>query len=193
MSDGDDNDPFDANEVMSGVWLGGIQAAWNEQGCQQRNITRMCSVCDRLARPACPIDYLSITIDDEETSDLLRYLPRLVRWMMRMRRTGHTILVHCRAGRSRSATAVAAWLISAGYCKTAKEALEWLRKQRPCVWPNRGFLRQLTEWARRVQAKKGGGSQSHLEKRTRRKQIIRNLMPHIQRFALCQLIQQMTM
>ena len=55
-----------------------------------------------------------------------------------------TILVHCQAGISRSASLVLAHLIINRHM-TAIDALKWLRARRPCVDPNRGFWRQLEE------------------------------------------------
>merc|ERR1712029_672691 len=51
-------------------------------------------------------------------------------------------LVHCRAGMSRSAAFVAAYLIKANGWNL-KQALDLLTCRRPCVRPNEGFLRQL--------------------------------------------------
>mmetsp|Transcript_47476 Transcript_47476/g.122911 ORF Transcript_47476/g.122911 Transcript_47476/m.122911 type:complete len:282 (-) Transcript_47476:146-991(-) len=52
------------------------------------------------------------------------------------------VLVHCMNGESRSATAVAAYMM-AEMGMSAKEALTTMRKIRPNISPNKGFLEQL--------------------------------------------------
>merc|ERR1712110_101763 len=55
------------------------------------------------------------------------------------------VLVHCGAGVSRSATAVCAFLMRER-SMTAAEALDHVRKSRPCANPNPGFATQLLMW-----------------------------------------------
>jgi protein-tyrosine phosphatase len=52
-------------------------------------------------------------------------------------------LVHCAFGISRSASVVAAWLLSRKKVKTLEEAMEILRSVRPKVSPNMGFVAML--------------------------------------------------
>ena len=60
------------------------------------------------------------------------------------------IQVDCiaRAGMSRSATVVAAWLLNTGQAETVEESLDIIKKQRPMIKPNLGFLRQLKLFAK---------------------------------------------
>ena len=53
------------------------------------------------------------------------------------------VLVHCLAGVSRSATAVLAYLLFSKRASSVHEALDLVRKVRPVVYPNDGFMRQL--------------------------------------------------
>ena len=57
----------------------------------------------------------------------------------------HNVLIHCKHGQSRSATIAAAWLI-ATYKYDSGEAIRHLKKCRPRVGPNAGFLEQLRRW-----------------------------------------------
>jgi dual specificity phosphatase 12 len=68
------------------------------------------------------------------------------------------VLVHCAMGKSRSATAVIAFLLwkyphrfgKADSATTARDAvaraLQWVRETRPIAEPNDGFMRQLEMW-----------------------------------------------
>eukprot|EP00957_Ditylum_brightwellii_P039294 2972303-Ditylum_brightwellii.AAC.1 len=61
--------------------------------------------------------------------------------------TGNTMLVHCRAGASRSASLVVASLVThRALC--LPHALAFVQSLRPIVEPNNGFLLQLVEFAR---------------------------------------------
>ncbi|EAQ87099.1 hypothetical protein CHGG_03718 [Chaetomium globosum CBS 148.51] len=134
------------------------------------------------------VEHLSIDIDDMDDQDILVQLPRLVRFINRGLHPGKStpdndnngealstteitpspdsaapsspgaVLVHCAMGKSRSATAVVAYLLwkhphrfgKAKPTTTAQQAVaqavEWVRKTRPLAEPNDGFMRQLEIW-----------------------------------------------
>ena len=54
------------------------------------------------------------------------------------------VLIHCRAGVSRSATLVIAYVMR-HLRMTLREALIYVRSRRPIVCPNRGFLKKLVD------------------------------------------------
>jgi hypothetical protein len=56
------------------------------------------------------------------------------------------ILVHCRAGISRSATFVLGYLMHAGHVTSLRDALKWVVVQRPYVLPNKSFREQLLDY-----------------------------------------------
>ena len=60
----------------------------------------------------------------------------------------NTVLVHCLAGMSRSATIVIAYLI-ATTPMTVGEATEFVRSKRKIIRPNHGFVKQLEQYERR--------------------------------------------
>ena len=67
------------------------------------------------------------------------------------RRAGKSVLVHCAAGQSRSSTVVIAYMRMFAHNSLPKpvsveRALEFTRKKRPMVRPNKGFRAQLTEF-----------------------------------------------
>jgi hypothetical protein len=88
--------------------------------------------------------YLHLRMRDPDPG-LLERIPRAVRFIRRARRVGG-VLVHCRAGLSRSPSVVLAWLCSRG--RTLDEALELLRRrveesQGGFIEPDPSFLDQL--------------------------------------------------
>ncbi|KAL2169014.1 hypothetical protein VTG60DRAFT_6587 [Thermothelomyces hinnuleus] len=131
------------------------------------------------------VEHLSIDIDDMEDQDILVHLPRMVRFIDNgLRHKGDettpvtpppapaaepqrsssssprsgAVLVHCAMGKSRSATAIIAYLLwkyphrfgRADPARTAQQAVEralhWVRRSRPVAEPNEGFMRQLEMW-----------------------------------------------
>lgn len=62
-----------------------------------------------------------------------------------VRESGGKVLIHCRAGISRSATVCIAYLMYAGRL-TLDHAHDYLKRCRPLISPNLNFMRQLAEF-----------------------------------------------
>jgi hypothetical protein len=89
-----------------------------------------------------PLLYLDIPVVDSRETDLGQYFEESNRFIDSARAAHGQVLVHCRAGRSRSATLVCAYLIAKGGLQT-EEALQLVRSARPIAQPNPSFLEQL--------------------------------------------------
>ena len=93
-----------------------------------------------------------IILSDSPHINLVEHFPEICHFLhtalMQRTASGHedvNILVHCHAGKSRSASAVLAYLIwSRRY--TFDQALDFLRTSRSLVNPNDGFRAQLRLW-----------------------------------------------
>ncbi|KZP33795.1 phosphatases II, partial [Athelia psychrophila] len=83
-----------------------------------------------------------INIDDTDDTDVLPLFMPAIAFIQTELDRGRGVLVHCQAGMSRSATIVAAYLM---YTQKLgpEDALELIRKARPTIQPNAGFLQQL--------------------------------------------------
>ena len=71
------------------------------------------------------------------------------RFLERMRACGRPTFVHCRAGKSRSATCVMAYLIQTRRW-TLKQAYAFVSAQRPRTSPNIGLMAELMHFERAV-------------------------------------------
>ncbi|KAK4160251.1 protein-tyrosine phosphatase-like protein [Cladorrhinum sp. PSN259] len=123
-------------------------------------------------------EHLSLDVDDMEDVDILVLMPTMVRFIERglnggafpgddddnnngdegKTRKGGAVVVHCAMGKSRSVTAVVAYLLwkyphrfgRSDPNTTAKDAVnkavEWVRQTRPIAEPNEGFMEQLEMW-----------------------------------------------
>jgi len=85
-------------------------------------------------------------VDDWEEQDLLYYFDTAIKYIDEGRKGGN-VLVHCQAGRSRSATIVIAYMIHTLKIPS-KTATQMLKEVRPIVHPNSAFERQLEIYER---------------------------------------------
>ena len=89
------------------------------------------------------LDYKYIPMDDSPSQDLLSNLPEALNFINWQLEQGHTVLVHCAAGISRSASVVIAYLMMT-HGMTLDEAYQYVKSRRSIVQPNPGFMQQLS-------------------------------------------------
>jgi protein phosphatase slingshot len=89
-------------------------------------------------------DYLRVNIDDEPSEQIRPFFQHVFEFIRRHHSLGHSVLVHCQMGISRSATLVIAYLMIDGH-KTLGEAFQQVKSVREQIDPNEGFIRQLRE------------------------------------------------
>ncbi len=115
-----------ADEVEPGIWLGRIPAPGQAEQFQAQ-----LDLCAELPASAQANAYHALPL-----LDLCVPSPAACReaaQAIEALRSHGSLLVYCALGYSRSATAVAAWLLHSGRCKTVPEALAQLRRARPQV------------------------------------------------------------
>jgi hypothetical protein len=89
-----------------------------------------------------------VTDSTTEDNDLLSHFDRCCAFIDDARRDGGTVLVHCVAGRSRSAAVCCAYLMhQAAAPLSVAQALHHVCECRPWVEPNSAFLAQLEQFA----------------------------------------------
>ncbi|MBA1322680.1 phosphatase PAP2/dual specificity phosphatase family protein [Pseudomonas plecoglossicida] len=131
-----------ADEICDGVFLGRIPAA-GEAG-QFSAIVDLCAELPCLAAKPLANHYRSLPTLDLVVADL--QLCRAAADAIETLRQQGPLLVCCALGYSRSATAVAAWLLLSGRCTSLAEAELRLRQARPGIVLRRAhqhMLRQL--------------------------------------------------
>lgn len=80
---------------------------------------------------------------DVDHQNLISTFPICIKFIEECLQNGGRVLVHCGAGVSRSATVVIAyvmWKLNLTY----NQAMTHVMSARSCVFPNRGFVKQLT-------------------------------------------------
>lgn len=103
------------SEVLPTLWLGGADIAYDRSFLKSRKITHVLNCAEEL--PAEPYRYGAevtirhIPMEDDETPEVDEQILEAVNQIQIWQKQGHMVLVHCRAGISRSATVVLAWMM----------------------------------------------------------------------------------
>lgn len=126
---------------MPNLYIGSKHACFNIEALHSYNILSILNISG--IPPTYPKDfnYLTIEMHDKEDSNLLSVLPFAMLFIDNALKKGGC-LVHCVAGRSRSAAIIIAYLI---YCfhYSFNEAYDYVKSKRSVVTLNKGFQSQL--------------------------------------------------
>ncbi|KAI0825190.1 hypothetical protein BC628DRAFT_1410586 [Trametes gibbosa] len=130
------------DEVVPNLWVGDLPSALNTEQLRAHQIRSVLTAMRGRVSINETFVRHQISIDDTDNSDILQYLVPAITFIQAELDKGHGVLVHCQAGMSRSVSIAAAYLmVSQGLDPDA--AIEVIRKVRPDVQPNDGFMRQL--------------------------------------------------
>jgi len=152
-----DQATHDMDEIIPGLYVGNGKVATEIERLKQCGITHVLNLRRRS-------DWVAM-VDYEENGILFAHVPMADALCFDMKRNVNAaiafidmalshdgkVLVHCNAGRSRSPTVVAAYLIAMKQ-HDAFSASSELVKQRPQVFPNETFLRFLCELDEKVRS-----------------------------------------
>jgi len=129
------------DRVEDRLWIGGIASAVDTKLLQDKQINSIITANKTpLAIPSGP-NYLHIPVHDLCSEDLFTHFETVFHFIECAKEQG-SVLVHCYHGVSRSATLIISYLIRK-YEITAENALFKMKKIRPAVQPNEGFMSQL--------------------------------------------------
>ncbi|WP_339409324.1 phosphatase PAP2/dual specificity phosphatase family protein [Pseudomonas sp. EA_35y_Pfl2_R5] len=115
-----------ADKVVEGIWLGRIPAPG-----QAEQFAAQLDLCAELPAKKVPSAYRALPVLDL-TAPSAETCLAAAQAIEELRQHG-PLLVYCALGYSRSATAIAAWLLHTGRCKDVADALAQLRQARPQV------------------------------------------------------------
>jgi dual specificity phosphatase 12 len=91
------------------------------------------------------IHVLHIPVSDTSNTNIGQYFSMVYRYIEYYAQQGHAILIHCAAGISRSTTLVTSYIMRK-YQLPFMKAIEFVKKSRPCMDPNPGFIMQLNQY-----------------------------------------------
>ncbi|KAH7922579.1 phosphatases II [Leucogyrophana mollusca] len=126
------------------IYIGNFSAALSLDLRKRLGITHVLSVCPE--NTSTEPNHWTIPVQDSEYEDLLIHLPAGCHFIQSALDEGGKVLVHCLMGVSRSTTVVCAYLMTTRRLSAAA-AIQYVRKRRPQVHPNYGFVKQLQTFA----------------------------------------------
>lgn len=133
------------DEVLPGLWLGSEDAADDTDTLKRLGINYILSFANRTDHPDKSTEFRKrYYMNDQPEESISDYFDECADWIHGILSSGKKILVHCRAGISRSPTIVIAYLIKYRTLPV-KAALNLIHVARTVV-PNFGFLVQLQKF-----------------------------------------------
>ncbi|MBX9637201.1 MAG: dual specificity protein phosphatase family protein [Nitrosomonas sp.] len=90
-------------------------------------------------------EHLHVSIYDEPDAPIEKHFDVMADFIYSHAKQGHTVLVHCHAGMSRSVTAVLYYMMKYKGYTSVSDALAVIRKSRPVANPNSGFIKKLNK------------------------------------------------
>ena len=131
------------------LYLGGVEAAADAAGLFAAGVSHVID----LSRRSYPkrhdlIYYMEIDLPDHPEADIRCHFEPCVEFIAQALESG-SVLVHCKHGRSRSSSAVMAFLMKS-LGMDLGEAVRLCVAKRPVVKPNSGFLGQLRDYEREL-------------------------------------------
>ncbi len=120
------------DHVVGGVFIGRLLTDDEAREVTQEKVHAVIDVCNAFDEPEslCKITRLEPPVLDL-TAPSRKQLDQAVDFIERHRDRG--VLVHCKAGYSRSAAIVAAWLVRTGRAKNSEQAFAIIRAVRPSI------------------------------------------------------------
>ncbi|XP_046705043.1 protein phosphatase Slingshot homolog 3 isoform X2 [Silurus meridionalis] len=142
------------SKILDYLFLGSEWNAANFEELQKNNVGYILNVTMEIDNffPE-SFSYMNVRVYDVESTDLLPHWKNTYMFINEARKSGQSVLVHCKMGVSRSASTVIAFLMKQqGW--TLEEALNHVRERRPIVQPNESFHRQLQTYSGILSASK---------------------------------------
>jgi hypothetical protein len=136
-----------AHLIVPRLWLGDREASLDSDFLKREGITTVFNCTKEL--PFSPLikRQYRVPVDDnlrkEELDHMHAWAPEIVTKVLREYNQGHTILIHCHAGKQRSA-AVMAMTLLAKTRQSADAAMAYIQKRRPVAFsPHANFDRSI--------------------------------------------------
>jgi len=135
-------------EIDDRLYLGNIKTAGDKVLLEQNKITHVLGITKAVVDYWDKLTVRKYSLNDTPETDLSKIFEESIGFISSaLAIKGNRVLVHCRAGISRSVTIICAYLIATKRI-TAKDALKLVRKKRPRANPNYGFWKQLRNMQR---------------------------------------------
>ncbi|CAI5445976.1 unnamed protein product [Caenorhabditis angaria] len=141
-----------ASEIFSYLLLGTEWNASNWDELHKKNVGFILNVTREVDNffPQ-SFKYRKVWVIDEADAQLLNHWNSTSAFIKEAKESGKVCLVHCKKGISRSSSTVIAYIMKE-YGWRLSDALEYVKKRRNCITPNKGFMEQLKMYAGALEA-----------------------------------------
>jgi hypothetical protein len=133
-------------QIVQNLFIGSVGASANIHALLGNKITHII-VCGTSLKKHFPDDftYLKFNLRDIPEENIKQYFMAAYEFINKSVNSGGSVLIHCRAGISRSATILLSYLMRQNNM-TYRQALSHCRSLRSKIRPNEGFAQQLQEY-----------------------------------------------
>jgi dual specificity phosphatase 12 len=137
------------DQIIPGLFLGAVTAASDRERLVAAGIRAVVCCCREMEYRTREfhqdIAYYRVDVEDVSREPIEEFFPEATEFIHSWLSREQKVLVHCRAGVSRSASVVLAYLVE--YLKySLHDAIFLARSHRPVVTPNLGFMSKLIEY-----------------------------------------------
>jgi len=132
------------SQILSWLYLGSFANACDLDELKRNNIKYILNCAVECKNENLPSDIkeLHLKLVDEPEFDITKHFKQTNDFINKVRTAGGNLLVHCKVGLSRSPTVIIAYLIKY-YEFTADSAINFIKRKRPQIIPNQGFIKKL--------------------------------------------------
>lgn len=141
----------DYDKITDRIYLGNIAGAQNKSFLETANIGYVINLANQSYPKQDSISYLNININDTPNTNIKQYFKTINKFFNEGISSNKNIYIHCKAGVSRSTTALIAFLMSKGL--DMKTSVNYVISRRKIIEPNEGFWLQLMEYERELYGK----------------------------------------
>lgn len=148
------------SEILPHVYLGDVSHSGQRALLEELGITALLNVSSSCHNPfQASYTYKNVMVSDNMDADLISLFPELIDFIESVHSQQGRVLVHCRAGVSRSATVCIAYIMHKQGL-SLDSAYEFVKRKRPVIDPNINFIRQLQKFEARLKSRRRTYSQS---------------------------------
>jgi len=141
----------DYDKITDRIYLGNIAGAQNKHFLDNNNIGYVINLANQSYDKDPKISYLNININDTPDTNIKQHFKTIIDFFNKGITSDKNIYIHCKAGISRSSSALIAYLMSKGL--DMKTSVNYVISRRKIIEPNDGFWQQLMEFEKELYGK----------------------------------------
>ncbi|KAH9518575.1 Dual specificity protein phosphatase 1 [Bulinus truncatus] len=140
-------------EILPHLYLGDVSHSSQRPLLDHMGITALLNVSSTCGNHfQSHFRYMNIQVNDNMDADLLSWFPKIIEFIDNVAAEDGKVLVHCRAGVSRSATVCIAYIMQKQGL-SLDSAFEFVMNRRPIIDPNLNFIQQLQRFETNLKSK----------------------------------------